>query len=178
MSRALLHFLALVFTAGAAGSAGAQIAVSASPAANAPALGRVVDGATATVFVVDPSTGAVTRVAGGDAVRVGGGSTTSPTVTVQCGFSLRCAYNDVRVQVSAAGASGRSSIAAFRVSDLSGTSFNSGSPPAEAASLDFQLNPVGFGRSVTFRLGLRVLVPASGAYGNETFTYVVRVTQL
>lgn len=175
MTRTLLLALAVAL---AAGAARAQIAVSTSPAANAPALGRVVAGTTATVFLIDPSTGAVTRVAGGDAVRVNGGSTTSPTVTIQCGLSLRCAYNDVRVQVSAAGSSGRSSIVAFRVSDLSGTTFNSGSPPAEAAALDFQLNPVGFGRSISFRLGLRVLAPASGAYGPETFTYVVRVTQL
>lgn len=167
---------ALVALAGA--PAAAQIAVSDSPASNASAIGRVVSGTTASVFTVNATTGAVTRVSG-TAVRLTSGAATSPTITITCGDSNACQNRDVRVRVAAAAPTGgRASIASFTVAGLTGTTYNSGSAPAEAAALDFQLNPIGRNDSVSFRLGLRVNVPATGNTGLTTLNWTVTVNQL
>jgi len=160
----------------AAGPAVAQLTLFDSPGSNASAIGRVADGATNTVFTVDASTGAVVRVSG-DAVRLTSGSASSPTITIVCGNSNACRDDDVRVVIVAGAPSGgRASIVSFSVSNLSGTTYNSGSAPPEGASLDFLLNPLGRSSITSFRLGLRVSVPTTGATGLSTLPWTVTVS--
>ena len=150
--------------------AAAQLTVARSPAAPAPALGRVVGGTAATTFEVNASTGAVTRLAGGNAVRVSTTSVTAPTITISCGTGS-CATTRVRVTVSAVASSGPS-ISQFTVTDLTGTTFDGGAP-APGSSLAFRLQPIGKNRSASFRVGLRVTVPSSPSSGSYTFGYTV-----
>lgn len=156
-----------------ASPAAAQISIGNSPA-SAPALGRVARGTTATVFVINPSTGAVTRVSG-NAARVTTGTVTSPTITVTCGIGGNCKSRNIRVRVTA-GASSDATIVSFAVSNLTGSTYVTGSPPNEAASLDFQITTPGGNASATFKLGLRVQVAASAAgLYNLPWTVVVDI---
>lgn len=158
--------------------AAAQITVATSPTSNAPAIGRVADATTDTVFLVNAATGAVTRVSG-NAVRLTTAATTSPTITIGCGNFAVCNTADVRVRITAGTAvGGRASIASFSVANLTDTTYNSGAAPAEAASLDFQLNPIGANDTDTFKLGLRIRAPTAGATGATTLPYTVTVNLL
>ncbi len=163
---------------GAATAAAAQISLSISPSSGAPAIGRVADATTDTVFLVNASTGAVSRVSG-NAVRLVSTATTSPTIRITCGAATSCNTSDVRVRVTAGAAvGGRASIASFSVANLTDTTYNSGAAPAEAAALDFQLNPIGANDSDTFKLGLRIRAPTTGATGTSTLPFTVTVTLL
>jgi len=114
----------------------------------------------------------VTRVSG-NAARITTGAVTSPTITVTCGNAGQCKSNNIRVRVTAGATSGVT-IVSFTVSSLTGTTYNSGSPPAEASSLDFQLRSPGGNSSATFRLGMRLNVSVAAA-GAVTLPWTVIV---
>lgn len=163
-----------VFAAVCATSAAAQISVSVSPSSNAPAIGRVADATTNTVFLVNASTGAVTRVSG-NAVRLVTTATTSPTITITCGAAASCNTSDVRVRVTRGTAvGGRATLTSFTVANLTDTTFNT-TAPTEAAALDFQINPIGANDSDTFKLGLRISAPTTGLTGTTTLPFTVTV---
>ena len=69
------------------------------------------------------------------------------------------------------------SISRFRIGTLTGGTYRT-SAPADAASLTFTLRPIGSGRSVTFPLGMDVLLAAGADSGTDTFTYTVTATFL
>lgn len=156
--------------------AAAQLSVSRSPSGTAPVIGTVVRGSAATTFSISTA-GVVTRTSG-DAIRLGSTSLTPPTISINCGLTLMtCQTRDVRVVVTASGASDDGSISRFRIGTLTGGTYRT-SAPADAASLTFTLRPIGSGRSVTFPLGMDVLLAAGADSGTDTFTYTVTATFL
>lgn len=156
-----------------ASAAQAQVTVSRSPA-TAPVLGNTVRGSTTTVFSIS-NTGAVTRLSG-SAIRLSTASVTVPTITIYCGV-LGCITRRMRVTIAPAGGSGNATITKFRVSSLSGASYYSGAP-AEASSITFDLNAVGYLNSATFKLAMDTELAAGQASGVETFNYTVTATLL
>lgn len=167
--------LRLVVTLGAfalALPAFAQVAVSRTPA-TAPVLGTVVRGSAATTFTI--STAGVVARASGNAIRLSSASVTPPTVTVSCGVGINCTTRDIRVTITATGASDDASITLFRIGTLTGGTYRT-SAPADGASLTFDLRPLGASRSASFPLGMNILLAAASDSGTDTFTYTVTAT--
>lgn len=176
MIRLVPALVVSVLVLAAASPAAAQLSVSRSPGGTAPAIGAVVRGSAATTFSISTS-GAVTRTAG-NAIRLSTASVTPPTITIACGFTLlTCQLRDVRVVITASGASDDGSISRFRMGALSGGSYRNNAP-GEGASLTFDLRPIGSGRSVSFPLGMDVLLAAGADSGTDTFTYTVTASFL
>lgn len=172
----MIRFAALfvaAFALACAGAVQAQVTVSRSPA-TAPVLGNTVRGSTTSVFSIS-STGAVTRLSG-SAIRLSTASVTVPTITIYCGV-LSCITRRMRVTIAPAGGSGDATINKFRVSNLSGASYYSAAP-AEASSLTFDLNAVGYLNSATFKLAMDTELAAGPSSGVETFNYTVTATLL
>ena len=169
-------FLAWAAIAAVPAPAQAQVSVSRSPTGTNPALGRVVRGSSATTFSIS-TTGAVTKT--GNAIRMTSTGVTGTTVTINCGLlNLACAGRTLRVTIQATGSSGSATLTKFRVGSLSGTTYVSGSAPAEASSLSFDLNGIGLLGSCSFALGMDVLVPVGATTGNGTYTYNITVHAL
>lgn len=159
-----------------ASPAAAQLSISRSPSGTSPVIGTVVRGSAATTFSISTA-GVVTRTSG-NAIRLSTTSLTPPTITIHCGLTLvSCLVRDVRVVITASGASDDGSITRFRIGSLSGGTYRTGAP-AEGANLTFDLRPIGAGRSVTFPLGMDVLLTAGADSGTDTFTYTVTATFL
>lgn len=153
----------------------ADASVTRSPA-TAPTLGKTIRGASATTFSISTA-GVVTRTSG-DAIRLSSGSVTTPTLSINCGLlnlSGLCALRYVRVTITPVSGSGAASISRLRVGSLSGATYRTGSPPADAASLTFDLNPIGLLSTATLRLGMDVVLAANAASGAYTFDYIVTV---
>jgi len=149
--------------------------VSLSPQAG-PALGTVIRGSTATTFSMTTA-GVVSRTSG-DAIRMSSGMVAVPTVSFNCGLlnlAELCLLRPVRVTISPSSAGGAATISRFRISNLSGTTYRSGSAPQDASILVFDLNPLLLS-TVTFKLGLDVLVEAGAQTGNAAYSYTVSVT--
>lgn len=172
MNRLLLASVTLLFGVFSAAPTLAQISVSRSPTTS-PVIGSVVRGSAATTFSV--STGGVVTRTSGNAIRVSGASVTPPTVTITCGVSFACYGSDVRVVVTASGASDDGSISRFRIGALTGATYRT-TAPADGASLTFDLRPLGVGRSASFPLGMDVLLAAGADSGTDTFNYTVTAT--
>ena len=166
----LLPGLAAIFLM--ATPAAAQISISRSPPTS-PVIGTVVRGSAATTFSVSTA-GMVTRVSG-NAIRLSSASITRPTITLTCGTNSNCVNRDVRVTVTAGGVSGDGSITLFRIGTLTGATYRTFAP-ADAASLTFDLRPLGSGRSATFTLGMNVLLAAAANSATGTFTFTVTAT--
>lgn len=162
--------LALALSA-AATVAQAQVSISTSPASS-PALGTVVRGTSATTFSVSTA-GAVTK--SGPAIRLSSASVTAPTITLSCGLNTQCINRAMRITIAPSGTTGSASIAILRVGSLSGATYKNGAP-TDASSLTFDLNPIGILTSVTFKVGMDVLVPTGAATGASTFNYTVTAT--
>lgn len=147
--------------------------ISLSPQA-APALGSTIRGSAATTFSISP-TGAVTRTSG-NAIRMTSAGVTAPSVNFNCGLlnlSQLCLLRPVRVTIAPASAGGPATISRFRISSLSGTTYVSGSPPAEASVLVFDLKPLGLLSTVSFKLGMDVLLAANADPGPSSYSYTV-----
>lgn len=176
MTRLLTALFAISALLAAPLTARAQATVTRSPA-TAPALGTTIQGNATTVFRVSP-TGTVTRVSG-NAIRLSSSTVTTPTLTINCGLlnlSGLCALRYVRVTITPVAGSGPATISKLRVGSLSGASYRSGSAPAEAASLVFDLNPLGLLGAATFHLGMDVTLAANAPGGNHTYDYIVTVS--
>lgn len=175
--RKLTPVLAAVAAAGAmiasASPAAAQLQVTASPAV-APGLGTMVRGSTATTFTVTTA-GAVSRTSG-DGIRITSGGATAPTVTISCGFlnlSSLCAARQVRVTIQPV-TNADSQITKFYVSSLTGNLVTvTGTNPAPASSVTFDLRPLGLLGTGSFTLGMDVFTAAGIASGNYRFDYMV-----
>lgn len=156
--------------------ASAQAYISRSPS-TAPVLGQTIRGMSTTTYSISTS-GGVTRVSG-DAIRLTNASVTTPTITITCGFlNLSfCSVRNLRVTITPVVDDGPY-ITRLRVGSLSGTTYRTGSAPSDAASLTFDLNPIGIFGSASFRLGMDVVLPANSPSGVQTFDYVVTVTLL
>lgn len=168
----ILALFAAVLLTAAPGLAKAQIAVSRTAGIN-PQLGVAIRGSTATTFSVSTS-GAVTRTSG-DAIRMTTGSVRVPTISVSCGAKPNtddCRNSHIRIYIVPVSSAGPASITRFRVTSISNGSFDAGSPPAEGATLTFDLNPLG-NRTATFDLGMDVRITAGAASGLDTYDYYV-----
>lgn len=157
-----------------AGTAHAQATVTRSPA-TAPTLGVTIRGTTPTTFSIS-STGAVTRTSG-NAIRLTGGSVTTPTLSVNCGLlnlSGLCALRYVRVTITPVG-TGFATITRFRIGTLHGATYRSGTAPPDGATLTFDINPLGLLSTATFQLGMDVTLAANAPSGTYGFDYVVTV---
>ncbi|MGV3580515.1 MAG: hypothetical protein ACO1OJ_16240 [Brevundimonas sp.] len=156
-------------------TAAAQIQISTT--SNAPALGSMVRGSSATTFTVTNG-GTVTRTSG-DGIRVRSTSVTAPTVTISCGLlnlSGLCALRQIRVTVQPV-ASSTSQITKFTVGGVQGNILWAiGSPPTPGPSLSFDLKPLGLLGTGSFTLGMDVWTAAGLASGNYHFDYVVTAT--
>lgn len=149
--------------------------ISYSPASG-PALGKTIRGTSATTFSISTA-GVVTR-ASGNAIRLSSASVSAPTVNFNCGLlnlSQLCLTRTARITIAPAGGSGQASITKFRISNLSGTTYKSGSAPTDANVLVFDLNPLGLFGTVSFKLGMDVLLVAGAASGNATYSYTVSI---
>lgn len=155
--------------------AAAQVSVSRSPTGTNPALGRVVRGTATSTFAISPA-GVVTQT-GGNAIRMTSGGVTGTTVTISCGL-FNCGGRFLRVAIQATGATGGATLTSFRVGSLSGTTYRSGSAPAAASSLTFDLNAIGGLGSCSFALGMDVQVPSGAVTGAGTYTYSITVNAL
>jgi hypothetical protein len=172
MRRWILALGAFAALTAAADAASAQITVSRSSGI-APELGRTIRGASATTFTVS-TTGMVTRTSG-DAIRLTTGSVRAPTITFSCGSRPQtddCRNSNIRITIIPSSTSGAASITRFRVSSLNNATFVSGSPPAEAQWLSFDVRPLG-NRTASFDLGMDVRVVAGAASGFDTYDYLV-----
>lgn len=156
-------------------AAAAQIQISTT--SNAPALGSMVRGSSATTFTVSNG-GTVTR-ASGDGIRVHSTSVTAPTVTISCGLlnlSGLCALRQIRVTVQPV-TSSTSQITKFTVGGVQGNIlWATGSAPVPGSSLTFDLKPLGLLGTGSFTLGMDVWTAAGLASGNYHFDYVVTAT--
>ncbi len=153
-----------------AGPVMAQISIARTPTGTAPVIGTVVQGSSATTFSISTA-GVVTRSTG-NAIRLSSSAVTAPTITITCGLNILCSSRDIRVTIVAAGASDDASITRFRVGALTGATYRT-TAPAEAASLTFDLRPIGMNRSASFPLGLDVLLTAGADSGTDTYTFTV-----
>lgn len=155
-------------------SAAAQM-ISLSPQPG-PVLGATIRGSTPTTFSIT-TTGVVLRTSG-DAIRMSNGTVTTPTVSFNCtllNFPELCLLRPVRVTITPASAEGAATISRLRISNLSGTTYRSGTAPPEALVLVFDLNPLLLS-TVSFKLGMDIQLQAGAASGNETYSYTVSVT--
>ena len=153
------------------------VTVVTSPATDAPDVGRVVVvGGGATTFSIDAATGAVTRLAGGTAIRLTTASTTAPTVSISCSGGASCSTNQVQVSVAAIAGGGPAGFVQFSVAGLTNATF-AGGAPAPAASLNFSLNPIG-AQTASFSLGAQVSVSGTAASGPHSYSYVVSASLL
>ncbi|RZJ88156.1 MAG: hypothetical protein EON88_21720 [Brevundimonas sp.] len=168
---ALLAFCTAMVSAG---SAFADPYVTRSPAV-APVLGNTIRGSTTTVFSI--STGGVVTRTSGDAIRISTGSVTAPTININCGLlnlNSLCALRFMRVTITPVTGAGSATITKFRVSGMTGATYRLGVTPPEAASMTFDLNPIGLLNPVNIKLGMDVSL-APGASGVQTFDYSVSV---
>jgi len=152
----------------------ARAQVSHTPA-TAPVLGTTIRGSSATTFSIATS-GAVTRTSG-NAIRLSSASVTAPTISLNCGLlnlAGLCALRYIRVTITPVVGS-QASITKFRVGSLSGATYRSGSAPAEASSLTFDLNPLGLLGTASFVLGMDMTLAANAPSGPYTFDYVVTI---
>lgn len=171
----VLPTLALALACVATTPAAAQIAISRAPATS-PVLGNVVQGSAATTFGVSTA-GVVTR-ASGDAIRVTSSATTPTTITITCPSNANsCKSRDVRVTIAPSGAGTDASVTLFRVGTLTGATYRT-SAPADAASLTFDLRPLGAQGSASFPLGMNVLLSAAAGNGTKSFSFTVTATFL
>jgi hypothetical protein len=158
---------------GSPSTARAQM-VTLSPQAG-PSLGTTIRGSSATTFSIS-TTGMVSR-SSGDAIRMTSAMVTPPTVTFNCGLlnlNELCLLRPVRVTISPASAGGTATLSRFRIGSLSGTTYRTGSAPAEAPVLVFELNPLLLS-TVSFKLGMDVLVAANAPTGVAAYAYTVTV---
>lgn len=171
----LLIAMSLLFAAPRQALAQSDASVTRSPA-TAPTLGTTIRGTSATTFSISTA-GAVTRTSG-DAIRLTSGSVTTPTLSINCGLlnlSGLCALRYIRVTITPVTGSGPATISRLRVGGLSGATYRAGSAPTEAASLTFDLNPIGLLSTATLKLGMDVVLSANAASGVYTFDYIVTV---
>ncbi|OAN63900.1 hypothetical protein A7X12_19050 [Sphingomonas sp. TDK1] len=155
----------------AAGPAAAEVTVTL-PASTTPALGEIVAGTMPTVFRIGVD-GSVTRISG-DAVRLSNAPVTPPTMRLTCGLlnlASLCLVRNIRITMAPQVSGTIASVTMFRVGAVTGTSF-SGGPPADASTLNFQLNPMGLGNVVTIQFGMDITV-AAGQRGVATTRYTV-----
>lgn len=159
-----------------ASPAAAQLQVTASPAI-APNLGTMVRGSSATTFTVTTG-GSVSRTSG-DGIRITSGGATAPRVTISCGLlnlSGLCALRQVRVTVQPV-TNANAQITKFYVGSIAGNLLMAtGANPTPAASLTFDLKPLGLLGTGSFTLGMDVWTAAGLASGNYHFDYVVTAT--
>jgi len=139
--------------------------------ASAPTLGTTIRGSSASTFSISTA-GVVTRTSG-NAIRLTSASVTPPTVYIYCGDSSACRNRNVRVQIQPTGSAGPATISRLRVGGLYGGAYASGSAPPDAASLTFDLVPIGRNSYVSFRLGMDVLLAANAAGGPHNFNYAI-----
>ncbi|WP_271086343.1 hypothetical protein [Brevundimonas sp. NIBR11] len=158
---------------GAPSSAAAQIQISQTPAV-APALGTMVRGTTATSFTVSTA-GSVTKTSG-NGIRISSAGVTPPTVTISCGFlnlNGLCAVRQVRVTIQPVPSSD-AQITKFYVGSVTGNILMAtGSMPAPASSMTFDLKPLGLLGTGSFTLGMDVFTAAGLASGTYNFAYTV-----
>ena len=173
--KCLISGLCAVLMLVGAGQAQANPTVTRSPA-TAPTLGTVIRGSSATTFSVTAA-GAVTRTSG-DAIRLTSSSVTTPTITINCGLlnlSGLFALRYVRVTITPVTGTGPATITRLRVASLTGGAYRTGSAPAAASTLTFDLNPLGLLTTATFKLGMDVQLAANATSGNQTFDYLITV---
>lgn len=149
--------------------AATDLVVSRTPA-SAPILGTVIRGSSATTYSVSTS-GAVTRTSG-NAIRLSNASVTAPTISITCGFTFDCVLRTVRVTITPAGSSGDADIVKFRRGTVSGAS-GSVASVSENQTLVFDLPAIGVLRTVSFPIGMDVLLDAGAGARVHTFSYTV-----
>lgn len=139
-------------------------------AANAPVLGTVIRGSSASTYSISVS-GLVTRLLG-NAIRLSNASVTAPTITLSCGWTYDCRYRTVRVTIAPAGGSGSATIVKLRRGSVSGYAVPVSSV-SEGRTLTFDLPPIGPYRQVSFPVGMDVQLAAGAGAGVHTFSYTV-----
>ncbi|MES2033831.1 MAG: hypothetical protein V4466_06625 [Pseudomonadota bacterium] len=158
-----------------AGQAAAQVSLAPKPS---PVLGTTIRGTSPTTFRITTS-GIVTRLSG-DAIRLSNSVITTPTVSFNCGLlnlGGLCALRALRVTLSPMPGSA-AAISRFRVSNLSGATYRTGSAPAEAQVLVFELNALGLLSTASFVVGMDVVLDAGATPGAHGFPFTVMVELL
>jgi hypothetical protein len=155
----------------AATPAAAEVTVTL-PVATTPALGEIVAGTMPTVFRIGVD-GSVTRISG-DAVRLSNAPVTPPTMRLTCGLlnlANLCLVRNIRITMAPQASGTIASLTLFHIGAVAGTTFNGGAP-ADASTMNFQLNPMGLGNVVTIQFGMDITV-AAGQRGATVTRYTV-----
>ncbi len=155
----------------AATPAAAEVTVTL-PAATTPALGEIVAGTMPTVFRIGMD-GSVTRISG-DAVRLSAAPVTPPTMRLTCGLlnlASLCLVRNIRITMAPQASGTIASLTMFHIGSVAGTTF-SGGAPADASTMNFQLNPMGLGNVVVIQFGMDITV-AAGQRGATVTRYTV-----
>jgi hypothetical protein len=142
------------------------------PASTTPALGEIVAGTMPTVFRIGVD-GTVTRISG-DAVRLSNAPVTPPTMRLTCGLlnlASLCLVRNIRITMAPQASGTLAAVTMFRIGAVSGTTI-SGGAPADASTMNFQLNPMGLGNVVVIQFGMDITV-AAGQRGATTTRYMV-----
>jgi len=142
------------------------------PVATTPALGEIVAGTMPTVFRIGVD-GSVTRISG-DAVRLSNAPVTPPTMRLTCGLlnlANLCLVRNIRITMTPQASGTIASLTMFHVGSVTGTTFVGGAP-ADASTMNFQLNPMGLGNIVTIQFGMDITV-AAGQRGATVTRYTV-----
>jgi hypothetical protein len=169
-------WIAIALAFGLLSASGAQAQMISLSPQHGPALGKTIRGSTATTFSIT-TMGVVTRTSG-DAIRMTSSGVSAPTVNFNCGLlnlGQLCALRPVRVTIAPASSGGPATISKLRISSLSGTTYRSGSAPVEAPVLVFELNPLGLLSTVSFKLGMDVVLSGGAQSGDWTYSYSVTV---
>ena len=170
--------LVVLVLASLAVPARAQVALTTdvTPAADAPALGRVVRGTSASVFAINAATGAVTRTSG-NAVRIATATPVTPTVTIRCtnaGTNCNSGSRRYTVTVQAATSTGAGvGVTNLTITTPTGATVLSG-PTYASGTLTFV---VGGFSTMTFRIGVSLQVAASGPTGVGAVPLTVNVVR-
>jgi hypothetical protein len=137
-----------------------------------PDLGKIVQGASVSVFGVDPNSGAVTRVSG-TAIRLTSGPSNPPLVTISC-TAQSCKNGGVTVTFAPTG-SGRANVTGFTPGAVTGHGLTLVSTTGAGTThltmqfaSDSTANP-----SASFAVGVSVTVGATGATGLNHYGYVI-----
>jgi hypothetical protein len=169
----LLLILAVLFggLALALPAAAQNIAVVKTPAGNTPVLGSMMRPSSDNTFSI--STASVVTWTG-TGVRLTTPAVTAPSFTLTCnggGLVLNCLTRSIHVTVTPSATSGSATITMLRIGGLASGAYLLLFAPADAASLSFDLLPIG--SSASFTIGMDVLVPANATPGLNTFSYTV-----
>lgn len=149
--------------------------------ASLPALGKVIPNNSAATFRIDPATATIVRISG-NAIRVGNGTASIPTVTINCDRSVLsstvCSKGTVMGVTISSNSSSRAQITAFTISPVAGTPVTWGATTTSGNQLSFNVTFTDAKTTVaSFKLGMTVQISATGTTGDIALPYTITISR-